>query len=191
MKAIQSRGLMRIVVAITGASGVIYGIRLLENLEDEKHLIISETALELIKSETDYELEYVKGLASRCYDNYNLHAPISSGSVRFDSMVIVPCSLSTLSKIANGISDNLITRTASVCLKERRRLLLVPRETPLSTIHIQKMARLSESGAILLPAMPAFYNKPKSVDDVVNFIVGKILDCLGIENRLYARWGSA
>jgi 4-hydroxy-3-polyprenylbenzoate decarboxylase len=180
---------MKIVIGITGASGTVYGIMLLENLKEEKFLIVSENAKKIIEYETEYKIKDVKKLAEHYYENNDLFPDISSGSFHFDAMIIVPCSMSTLSKIANGISDNLITRTAAVCLKEKRKLVLVPRETPVSTIHLQNMAKLSESGAIILPAMPGFYPKPENIDDTVNFVVGKIMDCLGIENNLYKRWG--
>lgn len=183
--------LMRAVVSISGASGVIYGIRLLEELKAEKverFLTVSCHAKEIIARETDYKLGYIKNLATRYWENDELNAPIASGSSKFDSMVVVPCSLSTLSKIACGIADNLTTRAASICLKERRKLILVPRETPLSTISLENMLELSRSGCVILPAMPAFYSKPKSIKDFVDFVVGRILDQLGIENRLYERW---
>lgn len=180
---------MKIVIGVTGASGVIYGVRLLENLKEEKYLIVSENAKKIMEYETEYKIKDVEKLAGHYYENNDLFPEISSGSFIFDAMVIVPCSMSTLSKIANGISDNLITRTASVCLKEKRKLVIVPRETPVSTIHLQNMAKLSENGAIILPAMPGFYPKPANVDDTINFVVGKIMDCLGIENNLYKRWG--
>ncbi|MDI6707649.1 MAG: UbiX family flavin prenyltransferase [Candidatus Thermoplasmatota archaeon] len=179
---------MRVVVGITGASGVIYGIRLLENLKAEKHLIISENAKKLLEYETGYELKEAIKLAEHYYENEDLFAKISSGSFKFDALIIVPCSTSTFSKIANGIADNLITRAASVCLKERKKLIIVPRETPLSTIHLQNLAKLSQEGAVILPAMSAFYHKPKRIDDLVNFVVGRILDALGIEHKLYKRW---
>ncbi len=180
---------MRVVVGMTGASGVIYGIKLLENIREERYLILSENAGKIIEYETEHSLDEVRALSTKFYENANLEADISSGSRKFDAMVIIPCSMNTLSKIANGISDNLITRIASICLKERRKLVLVPRETPLSTIHLQNMAKLSELGGIILPAMPGFYGNPKDIDDIVNFIVGKVLDVLGIENTLYKRWG--
>lgn len=180
---------MRVVVGMTGASGVIYGIRLLENIPEERYLILSDNACKIIEYETEHSLDDVKALSTKFYKNTNLEADLSSGSRNFDAMVIIPCSMNTLSKIANGISDNLITRVASICLKEQRRLVLVPRETPLSTIHLQNMAKLSELGGIILPAMPGFYGIPKDIDDVVNFIVGKVLDILGIDNTLYRRWG--
>jgi 4-hydroxy-3-polyprenylbenzoate decarboxylase len=182
---------MKVVISISGASGVIYGIRLLEVLKaekGEKFLIISSEGKELIAHETNYKLANIKNLATRYWENDELSAPIASGSFKFDSMVIVPCSLSTLSKIAGGIADNLTTRAASICLKERRKLILVPRETPLSNISLQNMLELSRSGCIILPAMPAFYPKPKSIGELVDFVVGRILDQLGIENKLYKRW---
>jgi 4-hydroxy-3-polyprenylbenzoate decarboxylase len=179
---------MRVVVGITGASGIIYGLKLLENLKVEKHLIMSKNGKKILEYETEYKIEEVKKLADYYYENEDLFAKISSGSFKFDAFAIVPCSASTFSKIANGIADNLITRVASVCLKERRKLIIVPRETPLSTIHLQNLAKLSELGAIILPAMPAFYHKPKKIDDLVSFVVGRILDVLGIEHELYERW---
>lgn len=182
---------MKLIIAISGASGVIYGIKFLKECKSKNiktHLIISENAKDLISYETDYKIEQLKKFSSFYYENNNLNAKISSGSFKFDAMVIIPCSLSTLSKITVGISDNLITRTASVCLKERRKLVIVPRETPLSTIYLENMAKLSRE-AIILPAMPGFYSKPKSIDDLVDFIVGKVFDVLGVENKLYKRWG--
>lgn len=181
---------MKIIIGITGASGAIYGIKLLENLKAEKHLIISSHAKQIIKNETAYTLNQIKKITDFYYENENMDTSISSGSVEFDAMVIVPCSMSTLSKIAMGISDNLITRVASVCLKERRKLIIVPRETPLGSIHLKNMWVLSECGAVILPAMPAFYTQPKKIEDFVNFIVGRILDILGIEHKLYKRYKS-
>ncbi|MDI6917085.1 MAG: UbiX family flavin prenyltransferase [Thermoplasmatales archaeon] len=181
--------MMRIVIGITGASGIIYGVRLLEKLKEEKYLVVSENAKKIMEHETGYKPDHMKKLSEHYYENNDLFPEISSGSFMFDAMVIVPCSMSTLSKIASGISDSLITRTAAVCMKEKRKLVLVPRETPISTIHLQNMAKLSENNVIILPAAPGFYPKPKNVDDIVNFVVGKIMDCLGIENTLYKRWG--
>lgn len=180
---------MSVVIGITGASGAIYGIRLLEGIKGKKYLIISENGKKIIEYETQYSVEEIKKLADCCYENNNLSADISSGSFKFDSMVIVPCSMNTLSKIAHGIEDNLITRVASVCIKENRKLIIVPREMPLSQIHLENMARLAQNRVIILPAMPAFYHKPKNVEDIVNFVVGRILDVLGMEHNLYRRWG--
>jgi 4-hydroxy-3-polyprenylbenzoate decarboxylase len=182
---------MHIVVAITGASGIAYGVRLLEALKAancDTSLILSEDGEKVLKLETDWTPAQVKKLATRSYPNDNMAAPIASGSRSFDAMVICPCSMSTAAKIACGISDNLITRAASVALKERRKLVLVPRETPMSSIHLRNLAMLAEAGAVVLPAAPAFYGKPKAVGDLVDFIAGRVLDSLGIENRLYRRW---
>ncbi len=179
---------MRIVVGITGASGVDYAVTLLKVLKEEKLLIISEHGRRLIEIESSDNLEDIQSLANKEYDDDDLEAVISSGSSDFDAMVIVPCSMSTLSKVACGIADTLITRTASVSLKEGRRLILVPRETPLSKIHTDNMGRLCEAGAVILPAMPAFYTKPKNVQDMVDFVVGKIMESLGLEHQLYDKW---
>ncbi|MDF2954513.1 UbiX family flavin prenyltransferase [Candidatus Alkanophaga liquidiphilum] len=183
---------MRIVVAITGASGVIYGIRLLEVLKEraETILIVSNTAKKLIPLETGFKIEDVYGLASRVYENAELTAEVSSGTAKYDGTAVVPCSMKTLGCIAAGISATLITRVAEVCLKEGRRLVLVPRETPLSTVHLENMLALRRAGAIILPACPAFYHEPKSTSDLVDFIVMKVLDALGMENELVPRWGT-
>ena len=180
-----------IVVGITGASGVIYGIRLLEALKElniENSLVISDAAKIVIESETHYSVEDVISLADTYYDFNDLTSSINSGSFKADALAIVPCSMKTLSSIANGYGSNTITRVADVSLKERRPTVIVPRETPLRSIHIQNMLTLSQEGAIILPAMPAFYSAHDSVEDQVNFVVGKILDSLKIENNLYKRW---
>ena len=180
-----------IVVAITGASGVIYGIRLLEALKElkiENSLIISDSAKTVIKSETDWEIKDIINLADNYYRFDDLTASINSGSFKFDSLAIVPCSMKTLSSIANGYAANTITRVADVSLKERRTTVIVPRETPLRTTHIKNMLTLSQEGAIILPAMPGFYSDHDSVDNQINFVVGKILDSLNIENDLFKRW---
>ncbi|HEY6165423.1 MAG TPA: UbiX family flavin prenyltransferase [Nitrososphaeraceae archaeon] len=185
---------MRLIVAITGGSGVIYGIKMLEilkNLELESHLVISKWGDRNIKIETDKAIEYVKSLATKCYDNDNMAAAISSGSFKTDGMAIVPCSMKTLSSIASGYDDNLISRSAGVCIKESRRLVIVPRETPLSKIHLGNMIKLVEIGVIILPAMPGFYHRPKSIDDLITHIVGKILDQFGIKHNIFRRWGEA
>lgn len=185
---------MRLIVAITGGSGVIYGIKMLEilkNLELESHLVISKWGDRNIKIETDKTIEYVKSLATKCYDNDNMAAAISSGSFKTDGMAIVPCSMKTLSSIASGYDDNLISRSAGVCIKESRRLVIVPRETPLSKIHLGNMIKLVEIGVIILPAMPGFYHRPKSIDDLITHIVGKILDQFGIKHNIFRRWGEA
>ncbi len=180
-----------IVVAITGASGVIYGIRLLEALKElkiENSLIISDAAKTVIESETDFEIEDIVKLADKYYEFNDLTASINSGSFKFESLAIVPCSMKTLSSIANGYGDNTITRVADVSLKERRCTVIVPRETPLRTAHIKNMLTLSQEGAIILPAMPGFYSNHDTVDDQIDFVVGKILDSLNIENNLFKRW---
>ena len=179
---------MRVVVGITGASGVKYGIRLLETLECDTTVVLSEDAAAIAAGEAGLSVEEIETMADASFKNDDLSSPLASGSVPFDAMVVAPCSMSTMAKVACGVADNLITRAASVALKERRTLILVPRETPLSTIHLQNMLRLSEAGAVMLPACPAFYPSPESVDDVVDFVVGRILDVLGIEHSLFRRW---
>lgn len=183
----------RIIVGITGASGVIYGVRFLEMIkkyatDSEVHLVISNTAISILKYEVGLDRESVLKFADKVYGENELSAPIASGSFKHDGMVIIPCSMKTLAAIAHGITDNLITRAADVTLKERRRLILVIRETPLNLIHIRNMELVTLAGAIVMPAAPAFYNKPRTIDDMVNFIVGRVLDLLGIENDLYRRW---
>lgn len=181
----------KIVIGFSGASGIIYGIRLLEILHSiniQTYLIISEWAKKNIEIETDKTLEYVKSLSSVNYDNFKLDASVSSGSFLHDGMVIVPCSMKSLSSIANGYDDTLISRAASVTLKESRKLIIVPRETPLSRIHLENMIKLQEAGAIILPAMPGFYHKPLTIDEIVDHLVGKILDQLKIEHDLFKRW---
>ena len=179
---------MHIVVGMTGASGLRYGVRLLESITCETTVVMSEDARKLAMGETGLSPEAIEAKATSRFSNDDMFAAIASGSGEFDAMVIIPCSMSTLSKIACGIGDNLITRTASVALKERRKLILVPRETPLSTIHLENMWRLSVAGGIVMPACPAFYPSPRSVDDMVDFIVGRVMDQLGLEQSLYRKW---
>jgi len=181
----------KIVIGFSGASGIIYGIRLLEVLHSnniQTYLIISEWAKKNIVIETPKTLEYVKSLSSVNYDNSKLDASVSSGSFLHDGMVIVPCSMKSLSSIANGYDDTLISRAASVTLKESRKLILVPRETPLSRIHLENMIKVQKAGAIILPAMPGFYHNPSSIDQIVDHLVGKILDQLKIKHELFKRW---
>lgn len=181
----------KIVIGFSGASGIIYGIRLLEILNSiniQTYLIISEWAKKNIEIETDKTLEYVKSLSSVNYDNFKLDASVSSGSFLHDGMVIVPCSMKSLSSIANGYDDTLISRAASVTLKESRKLIIVPRETPLSRIHLENMVKLQEAGAIILPAMPGFYHKPSTIEEIIDHLVGKILDQLNIKHGLFKRW---
>ena len=181
----------KIVIGFSGASGIIYGIRLLEVLHSiniQTFLIVSEWAKKNIEIETDKTLEYVKSLSSINYDNSKLDASVSSGSFLHDGVVIVPCSMKSLSSIANGYDDTLISRAASVTLKESRKLILVPRETPLSRIHLENMIKLQDAGAIILPAMPGFYHKPSTINEIVDHLVGKILDQLKIKHDLFRRW---
>lgn len=180
-----------IIVTLTGASGIIYGVKLLEALKElkiETGLLISNPAREVIKHESDKSFEEIKKLANKYYEVNDISSEINSGSCLFDSLVIVPCSMKTLSSIANGYADNSITRVADVALKESRKTIIVPRETPLRSVHIENMLKISKEGAVILPAMPAFYNKPQTLEDSANFIVGKILDSLNIPNNLYNRW---
>ena len=181
---------MRLIVAVTGASGVIYAKRLLEELRDrdvEIHLIVSDAG-RLVAEEELGGVEALEALADRVYDPNDLRAPPTSGSFRVDGMVIVPASMKTVAAIANGYADNLITRAADVQIKEGRRLIVVPRETPLSPIHLRNLLRLSLMGVRVLPASPAFYHKPESVRGLVDFIVGKILEQLGFSHDLYRPW---
>ncbi len=179
---------MRYLVGISGSSGAAYGVRLIRALPHEKALVISKTAGEILKYETGLALEEVAALADKAYEDDDLFAPVASGSYRFDAMVICPCSESTVAKIACGIADTLITRAAAVALKEGRRLILVPRESPLSAVMLENELKLARLGVVILPASPGFYPKPQSVDDMIDFVVGKILDQLGLENDLYRRW---
>lgn len=179
---------LRLVVAVTGASGVVYGKRLLEVLHEKKietHLIISKAAEKVIKHELGGTKKDFEKLATRVHDVDDLTGPLMSGSYRTDGMVIIPCTMKTLSGIVNGFADNLILRAADVALKEKRRLVIVPRETPLSVVHLRNMLQAAELGVFMVPAMPAFYHKPKKVDDLVDFIVGRVLACLGIEQGLF------
>jgi 4-hydroxy-3-polyprenylbenzoate decarboxylase len=183
-------GAVKVVVGVSGASGVQYAHALLAGLRGAQvDLVISEDAKKVIAHETDLPLAAFEKLADATYANDDVTAPPASGSYRFDAMVVIPCSMGTLGKIAWGISDNLITRAAAVCMKEKRKLILVPRETPLAATHLENMLRLANQGAVILPAMPGFYHGPKSMDDLVAFVVGKVLDQLGIEHALFRRWG--
>lgn len=183
----------RLVVAMSGATGAIYGIRLLEVLraggEVETHLVLSRWAEQTIALETAYTPAQVKELADYCYDVGNVGAPIASGSFAGGGMVIIPCSMKTVAAIAHGYADNLIARAADVTLKERRRLVVVAREAPLNEVHLENMLRLTRAGGIIVPPVPAFYHRPQSIDDLVNHLVGRVLDLLEIPNDLAARWG--
>ncbi len=182
---------MRLVVGISGASGAVYGIRALEVLKElgvETHLVITDAGSKTIPLETDYTLAVVKRLATKAYEPSDLTSRVSSGSFGTDGMVVIPCSMKTLGGIANGYADNLLLRAAEVSLKERRPLVLVVRETPLTLIHLENMVTVARAGAGVLPAMPAFYHRPRRVDGLVDHIVGKALDALGVEHNLYRRW---
>jgi len=180
-----------IIIAITGASGVIYSLKLLQALKElniETGLVVSEPAEIVIDFELKTKLEDIKKLANHYYKANDLSSSINSGSFNFDSLVIVPCSMKTLSAIANGYGNNAITRVADVALKENRKTIIVPRETPLRAIHLENMLKIAKEGGVILPAMPAFYHNPSDIDDMVNFVVGKILDSLDIDNNLFKRW---
>jgi 4-hydroxy-3-polyprenylbenzoate decarboxylase len=183
--------MQRLIVGITGATGAIFGIRLLEVLRDasvESHLIVSKWGLQTIEHETSYTLQQVRDLATVFHEQGNMGAALSSGSFLTDGMVIAPCSVRTLAAIAHGIGDHLVHRAADVILKERRRLVLLVRETPLSEVHLENMLKLARMGVTIMPPMPAFYNRPQSVEDVVDHIVARMLDQFGIEASFAKRW---
>ena len=181
-----------LIVGITGASGAVYGIRLLEVLSSNKnvetHLIVSEAAEAIIKYETGRRIEEVRELASFSYDIRDMGAQIGSGSFKTDGMIVAPCTVKTMSAIANSYSENLLIRVGDVTLKERRPLLLLVRETPLHLGHLRNMERLCEMGAIIMPPAPAFYHKPQTIQDIVDHTVGKMLDIFAIEHTLFQRW---
>jgi 4-hydroxy-3-polyprenylbenzoate decarboxylase len=180
---------MRIVVAVTGATGVLYTQRLLDNLDPrqhEVHLVLSRYAHQVIAGEMPEGLRLPQGAVT--HNLKSMNAPFASGSNAFDAMVIIPCTMGTLGRIAHGLSDDLLLRTADVMLKERKKLILVPRETPLNLVQIRNMELLLLAGATLLPANPSFYGNPQTVIEVVDTVVSRVLDHLGVENRLAARW---
>jgi 4-hydroxy-3-polyprenylbenzoate decarboxylase len=195
----------QIIVAITGASGSVYGLRLVEELlkaDCRVTLLLSRSGLEVLRYETGLEWEgstserkqlmrdYFGGARKlEHYDEKDMFAPPASGSSVPDAMVIAPCSMGTAGRIAAGSSDNLIERVADVVLKERRDIILVPRETPLNRIHLENLLALSRAGAHILPAMPAFYHRPKTVEELVDYVIGKVLDSLGVRHKLFQRWG--
>ena len=181
----------KMIVAITGASGTIYGIRLLEALSSvgvETHLIMSDSAKITMAMETSFTPSYVESLATEVHSATIVGASIASGSFRTLGMVVAPCSVHTMSDIAWGSTSNLITRAADVVLKERRRLILLFRETPLHAGHIKTMAQVTENGAIVMPPVPALYTNPKSIDDIINHTVGRVLDLFDLDNDLVKRW---
>ena len=183
---------MKLIIGITGASGVIYGIRLLELLSKneaiETHLIISEAGEMNIGYETDWKIEDVKAMASFCYRINDISARIASGSFKTEGMIIAPCTVKTMSALANSYADNLLTRAGDVTLKERRKLVLLVRETPLHLGHIRSMEKLAEMGAIIMPPVPAFYHRPRTIQDIIDHTIGKALDIFGIEHNLFERW---
>jgi len=183
---------MRLIIGISGASGAIYGIRLLETLRHqddvETHLVMSSTGRMNIQIETDWIIKDVEKLADIVHRNNDVGAMIASGSFKCDGMIVAPCSMKTLSAIVNSYADNLLCRAADVMLKERKRLILVPRESPLHSGHCRLLLRATKMGIDIAPPVPAFYNRPQSVDDVVNHTVGRLLDLLGLEAGLVKRW---
>jgi 4-hydroxy-3-polyprenylbenzoate decarboxylase len=183
--------LERIVIGISGASGVIYGIRLLQLLKErdiETHLIISEAGKTNIGIETSYNGDEVAAMADHVYDNTNVGAALASGSFLTSGMVVAPCTIKTLSGIANSYTNNLLVRAADVTLKEKRKLVLVVRETPLHKGHLRLMTMAADVGAHILPPVPSFYHQPKTIDDIIDQTIGKIFDYLGIEHGLFKRW---
>ncbi len=182
----------RVIVGISGASGTIYGVRLLEVLREtpeiEVHLILSRGARVAMERETSFSPEYVESLADVAHAPENLAASISSGSFMTEGMIVAPCSMKSLSMIANSLNDNLLIRAADVILKERRKLVLIPRETPLHLGHLRLMAAVTEMGGIILPPVPSFYHAPQTIGDIIDQTVGKALDQLGIGHQLFRRW---
>ena len=182
---------MRLIIAVTGASGVIYSKRLLEVLKEknvEVHLIFSNASEKLIDHELNTTKDELKKFATKTYKEDDFYSPLASGSFLTDGMIVIPCSTKTVAGIAHGYSENLILRAADVTLKENRKLILVPRETPLNAVHLRNQLELAMQGVVILPAMPAFYHKPKKIEDLVDFIVGKVLDSIGIHHNLFERW---
>jgi 4-hydroxy-3-polyprenylbenzoate decarboxylase len=183
---------MRIVVGITGSSGSIYGVTALELLKEAKvetYLIVTKNGWKVIRDETDLTEDYVRSLAFKYYDESDFDSPLASGSFEYDGLLISPCSMSTVAKIANGISDNLLTRVADVCIKEKRKVVLMPRETPLSSIHLKNLLRLStNNNVVIMPPMPPFYLKPKSIEDLVNYTTARALSYFGIRTRYLRSW---
>jgi flavin prenyltransferase len=181
----------RLIIGMSGASGAIYGIRMLELLRDtdiETHLVISRSAEMTLAYETDFTTKDIRALAAVNHPNSDIGATISSGSFRTMGMVVAPCSIKTMSEIATGVTGSLLSRAADVVLKERRRLVLAVRETPLHGGHLRTMTQLADIGAIIAPIMPAFYNRPKTVDDIINHTVGRLLDLFGIDTAVVKRW---
>jgi len=184
---------MRLIIGITGSTGVIYGIRMLEVLKEldiQTHLIMSEWGMKCVGMETSHTLEYVKSLATNVSDESNMASSVSSGTHKMDGMIIAPCTMKTLSSIANGYDESLVSRAAGVTIKESRKLVLMPRESPLSAINLENMLKLARLGVVIAPPVTEFYTKPENIDDIINHGVGKCLDQFDIEHNLYPRWGS-
>ncbi|MES2898418.1 MAG: UbiX family flavin prenyltransferase [Pseudomonadota bacterium] len=183
----------RLVVAITGATGAVYGVRLLQQLGAtpgiETHLIISDAATLTLHQEVGMQRREVEALAHVVHRNRDIGATIASGSFQSDGMIIAPCSMKTLASVAHGLSDNLIARAADVVLKERRRLVMMVRETPFNLAHLRNMTQVTEMGAIVFPPLPSFYNKPASIEEMVDHTVGRVIDLFGVEHALAPRWG--
>lgn len=182
---------MKLVVGISGATGAIYGIRTLQTLracQIESHLVLTDSAKRTIEMETAFTVKEVEKLADYVHDNRDIGASIASGSFKTDGMLIAPCAIKSLSALANSYNDSLLVRAADVMLKEKRKLVVIPRETPLHTGHLKLMLAVAEMGAVLLPPMPAYYHMPKTIDDIINQTVGKALDQFNIEHHLFARW---
>ncbi len=186
---------MRLIIGMSGATGAVYGVRLLQILSQMDHiqteLVISRWAEATIALETPFAAGEVRKMATRAHSYQNLAAPISSGSFPVDGMVVIPCSMKTLASIRLGLADNLLTRAADVTIKEHRRLVLVARETPLSEIHLENMLTLARMGVVILPPMPAFYNRAQTVEDLVDHTVARVLDQMGIAHQIGQRWGVA
>jgi 4-hydroxy-3-polyprenylbenzoate decarboxylase len=180
----------RYVVCLTGASGSIMGVELLKALPGEKHVVLSDDGIKVMRYETGLRPADLKKWCKAIWKNDNMMAPVASGSFLWDALVIAPCSMTTMGRLASGVTDNLISRLGAIAFKERRRFVIVPREAPLSRIHLKAMIEVTDAGAILIPAVLTFYTKPKSQEDHVRFIVGRVLDQLGLENDLVRRWGS-
>lgn len=181
----------KIVVGITGASGSVYAVRLIDVLREqniEVHAVVTDSGQRVLDYECGVTMEELSRRVDVLYPNADVGAAIASGSFRMDAMVVLPCSMKTAGAIAHGVTDDLLTRAADVTLKEGRRLLLVPRETPMHEIHLENLLRLARAGAVIMPAAPGFYHRPETLDDLVNMMVGKILDRLGIEAELFTRW---
>jgi len=189
----QARPPRRLVVAITGATGAVYGLRLLEWLRErpdvETHLVLSDAALLTLHQETGWQRKEVEALADVVHKLRDVGAAIASGSFQSDGMVIAPCSMKTLAAVAHGLSDNLITRAADVVLKERRRLVLMVRETPFNLAHLRNMTAVTEMGGIIFPPLPSFYHHPASIAEMVDHSIGRVIDLFGIDNTLAPRWG--